>query len=87
MQSKNKKAMTAAERRHVERVAQVACVICDQPPPSEVHEPEQGLWFVSISLCPGCHRGPKGWHGDKTMWRIRKMGELEAINETIRRLG
>jgi hypothetical protein len=27
-----------------------------------------------------------GWHGQKRAWAIRKMDELDALNETIRRL-
>lgn len=27
-----------------------------------------------------------GIHGDKTMWRIHKMDELKALNETLRRV-
>ena len=27
-----------------------------------------------------------GWHGQKRAWHIRKMGELDALNVTIRRL-
>lgn len=28
----------------------------------------------------------QGWHGNKTLWRIRKMDELKALNETLRRV-
>ena len=27
-----------------------------------------------------------GWHGQKRAWKIRKMNELDALNETIRKL-
>ena len=60
MRSKNKPRQTAAEAAHAEIIASMDCVVCDHPPPSEVHEPEQGLWFVSMPLCPLCHRGPDG---------------------------
>lgn len=86
MQSLNKRAPTKAERRHIERVKDTACVICDAPPPSECHEIEQGAWFTSIALCPECHRGPLGWHGTKVLWRIGKHTELSALNETLRRI-
>jgi hypothetical protein len=86
MRSKNKPAPTAAERAHIERVAATACVVCDAPPPSEVHEPEQGLWFASIAVCPACHRGPEGWHGTRLRWKLRKMTELKAINMTLEAL-
>lgn len=86
MHSKNKAKPTTAERAHIERVALLDCVVCDAPGPSEVHEPEQGLWFASMPLCPACHRGPQGWHGTRQRWTLRKMTELKAIDETHRRL-
>jgi hypothetical protein len=27
-----------------------------------------------------------GWHGQKRMWAIKKMDELDALNVTIKRL-
>lgn len=79
--------MSAAERRHVDRVRQLPCSVCDTAGPSEAHEIEQGLWFCSISLCPDCHRGGvMGWHGQKRAWTIRKITELDALNTTLRRL-
>lgn len=86
MHSKNKKPPTAAESEHIARVAALPCVVCGTPGPSEVHEPEQGLWLVSMPLCVACHRGPEGWHGTRLRWRLRKMDELKAINETWRQL-
>lgn len=86
MNSKNKKPMNAAERAHVARVAALPCVVCDEPGPSEVHEPEQGLWFISLPLCPACHRGPQGWHGTRQRWTLRRISELQAIDKTNRQL-
>jgi len=87
MNSKNKKSMTAAERRHVQRVKELPCSVCDVSGPSEAHEIKQGLWYLSIALCPSCHRGPiEGIHGNKTMWRIMKLDELDALAITIQRL-
>lgn len=86
MQTKNKKPQTAAERRHTAKVAQLACIVCEAPGPSQVHEPEQGMWFISVPLCPRCHTGPEGWHGTRLRWTLRKITELKAIDETHRRL-
>lgn len=83
MKSKNKPAPTAAERRHIERVAALDCVVCGASGPSEVHEPEQGLWHASIALCPACHRGPQGWHGTRLRWTLHRVNELQAINKTV----
>lgn len=91
MQSKNKAPMKADERRHVARVKALPCSLCDKPStdeePSEAHEIQQGLWWLAISLCASCHRGPKlGLHGEKRMWAIKKLDELGALAITIKRL-
>lgn len=87
MKSKNKPAMTKAERAHVGAVKELPCSVCDAPGPSEAHEPVQGLWFISIALCPDCHRGSvNGLHGQKVMWRIHKLDEWGALAKTIARL-
>lgn len=87
MHSKNKPAMTAAERAHMERVKGLPCSVCDAPGPSEAHHQRQGDHWTCISLCPSCHRDSQlGWHGAKTMWRIHKLDELAALSITIRRL-
>jgi len=85
VRSKNKPAPTVAEKRHIERVAALDCVVCGESGPSEVHEPEQGAWFASIALCPACHRGTDGWHGTRKRWTLRRINEIQAINETVRR--
>jgi hypothetical protein len=86
MQSKNKPRPTVEEVRRIERVAELDCAVCDEPGPSEVHEPEQGLWFASIPLCIPCHRGPDGWHGTRKRWTLRRVNELQAIDKTNRML-
>lgn len=84
MKSKNKPEQTAQEKRHVEKLASLPCVVCGDTAGCEIHEPEQGMWFISIPLCPACHRTPDGWHGTRLRWKLRKMDELKAINETLR---
>lgn len=87
MRSKNKPAPTAAERRHIERVAALPCVVCDAPGPSEVHEIKQAQWFTSCALCSDCHRGSfNGLHGQRRMWAVKRMDEMDALAATIERL-
>ena len=87
MQSKNKPAMTAAERRHVANIKEMDCIVCDSPGPSECHEINQGQWFTSMPLCADCHRGSmNGIHGQQRMWKIKKLDELSALNLTIKKL-
>lgn len=87
MQSKNKKKPTKAESEHIELVKNLPCSVCDQPGPSECHEAKQGQWFTSIALCDNCHRDSyNGLHGQRHMWKVMKMDELDALAVTIRRL-
>lgn len=76
-----------AERRHLANVKELPCSLCDAPGPSEAHHLEQGLQYTCIALCPECHRGSvMGLHGQRRMWAIKKMTELDALNITIMRL-
>ena len=87
MQSKNKPAPTKAERAHIERVKSLPCSVCDVPGPSECHEIKQGQWFTSIALCADCHRDSfNGLHGQKRMWKIMKLDEIDALAITVQRL-
>ena len=75
------------ERAHLARVKALPCSVCGAPGPSEAHHIKQGLQFTAVALCESCHRGPvMGLHGQKRAWAVRKMDELEALNETIRGL-
>lgn len=88
MRTKNAAPITAAEREHMGRVKELPCSICDAPAPSEAHHIKQGAHYAVVALCVDCHRGAdNGWHGRKTMWRIRKWGEMDALNVTLARLG
>lgn len=79
--------LNAKERKHLGRVKELPCSVCDAEGPSEAHHVEQGLQYTCIALCIDCHRGPvMGWHGQKRGWLIRKMNELDALNVTIARL-
>lgn len=87
MQNKHKPAQRKAEAEHAARIADMACAVCDAPPPSEVHEIKQGQWFTSVPLCSSCHRGPLlGLHGQRRAWAVRKMDELDALAVTVERL-
>lgn len=91
MQSKNKKAPDKLERDHIRRISEQACSVCKAgggpAAPSEVHEIKQGAWFLSIPLCADCHRGSRnGLHGERRMWSVMKMDELDALAVTLRRL-
>ncbi len=91
MRTKNAVRITNAEGAHLALVKESGCVLCDAGPYVEAHHVEQGDHFTCIGLCPECHRGPKGIHGDQTMLRLRfkatgLRGEMLALNETLRRV-
>lgn len=75
------------ERRHLAMVKELPCSVCDEPGPSEAHHIKQGSQYTCVALCPNCHRNQTlGWHGQKRMWAIKKMDEIDALNKTIERL-
>lgn len=87
MQSKNKASPRTAERAHIQRVKELSCGVCGASGPSECHEIKQGSWFTSLPLCADCHRGGRnGIHGEKMMWKVMKLDEIDVLNSTIERL-
>ena len=83
---------TKSEKKWMDNVAQLPCALCEAQP-VEVHHIREGQGmaqrasnFLTIPLCPSCHRGPNGVHGDKTMMRIKKVSELDLLAQTIEAL-
>lgn len=75
------------ERAHLAAVKELPCSVCDQSGPSEAHHIEQRQQYTVVALCESCHRGSlMGLHGQRRMWAIKKMNELDALNVTVRRL-
>lgn len=87
MHSKNHKPLKAKERAHLERVKSLPCGVCGNPPPSEAHHINQEQHYTAIPLCEDCHRGSfNGWHGQRRIWKVWKLDELEVLNRTIEAL-
>jgi hypothetical protein len=79
--------LTAKQREHIGRVKGLPCSVCDAPPPSAAHHVKQHQQYTVVALCTDCHQGSfNGWHGQKRMWLIKKMDELDALAVTIERL-
>ena len=79
--------LTAAERRHLHRVKSLPCSVCNAPPPSDAHHVKQHRQYICVALCRDCHQGGfNGLHGQRRMWAVKKMDELDALNVTIERL-
>ena len=86
--------MTRAQR-HMQRVAAIACLICDKcglgNSPAEVHHigdsAERSDWLV-VPLCPTHHRGSLGFHGlgEREFNRKYATSEIQLLAETIKRL-
>lgn len=84
---------TAAEKRHMDRVAHLSCAVCGRDGPSVVHHLREGQgmsqrarnWLV-IPLCPEDHTGRRGIRGDRSEMRLRKLSELDLLANTIARL-
>ena len=75
------------EREWLGRVKELPCSVCDASGPSDAHHIKQGSTYTCVALCKDCHQGPiMGWHGQKRMWAIQKMDELDALKVTIERL-
>lgn len=79
--------LTKDERDWLALVKELPCSVCDAAGPSDAHHIEQGLHYTCVALCKDCHQNPVlGWHGQKRMWLIKKMNEMDALNITIERL-
>ena len=75
------------ERLRHARVKELPCSVCDAPGPGGSHHIRQGLQYTCVALCADCHRGPlMGLHGQRRMWAIKKMDEMDALDVTLQRL-
>lgn len=93
------KRATAAEQRHMDRVAELGCILCkkigaQQFSKTDLHHIREGQgmaqrasnWLV-VPLChDSCHQGPLGIHGDRTLLRIAKADELDLLAWTLAEL-
>ncbi len=87
MWSKNHRKLTADEKAHLEAVKSLPCSVCDKPGPSAAHHIKQQRHMTAVALCADCHQGGfNGWHGSKTIWRVMKMDEIDALDVTLTRL-
>lgn len=87
MRSKNSRPLTDVDRKHIDRVKSLSCSLCDDPPPSDAHHIKQGEHFLAVALCKDCHQGGlNGIHGQRRMWGLLKMDEIDALGITYKRL-
>ncbi|WP_024328863.1 MULTISPECIES: hypothetical protein [unclassified Thioalkalivibrio] len=89
--------MSKPSREYMGRVSEVPCVLCEclgmPGVPAEVHHLREGQGasqrasdYLTAALCPECHRGPMGVHGDRALLRMAKLEELDLLALTIERV-
>lgn len=85
--------MSAASKRHMGRVAGLPCATCGAFA-VQVHHIKEGASgagqragdWLTVPLCPDCHTGRHGVHGNKTMLRITKKTQHDLLDETLEQL-
>lgn len=84
--------MSLAEKRHMGRVAELPCCVCGAVG-VHVHHILEGRTpgrkpsgWMTVPVCPPCHTGSQGIHGDRAMWKVMKQDELKALSETLEKL-
>lgn len=76
--------LTSQERAYVGLVKELPCSVCGAPGPSDAHHIKQHRQYTVVALCKDCHQGSRnGWHGQRQMWKLKKMDEIDALNVTI----
>lgn len=79
--------LTDKERKYLSRLKELPCSVCGQEGPSDAHHIRQRSQYLCVPLCKDCHQGYlNGIHGQKRMWDVMRMDELDALNKTIRRI-
>lgn len=85
--------MKKSQQQHLSRVAALPCACCGAAPPSCVHHIREGVGlsqrssdFLTVPLCPDCHQGPAGVHGDRSLMRVFKTSELQMLARAIEAL-
>lgn len=87
--------MSVKAKRHMERVRQLPCLICEKcglgDSPAELHhvfDTAARSDFLTIPLCPTHHRGALGYHGlgARAFERKYHTSEAELLAMTIERL-
>lgn len=76
------------------RVAALGCVLCRRLGAGHVYATvhhiragrgiaQRSSDYLTIPLCPECHQGPNGIHGDRSLLRVAKCEELDLLADTI----
>lgn len=91
--------MTADEKRHKARLADLGCMVCRRlfgitDSPVQLHHRRSGGWgkgnyLTLIPLCPPHHMGDEGVHGLGTKGFARHYGftQQDLLDDALRLLG
>ena len=80
---------TKAEKRYLDKVASLPCMVCGADGVHIHHVREgQGMAqraqnWLAVPLCPTCHTGSQGIHGDRRLLKARKLDEMDLLAMTI----
>jgi hypothetical protein len=81
--------MRAIESQYLGDVSSLPCSVCGKYG-VELHHPRigQGMaqraeHFLVIPVCPDCHRGHAGIHGDRSLLKARRLTEMDLLAKTI----
>lgn len=84
--------MRKQESAYMGRVAELPCAICGDMP-VQLHHLREGMGmaqrnsnFLVVPLCPVCHTGTHGIHGDRQLLKVRKLDEMALLALTIEAL-
>lgn len=80
-----------AERKHIAMIKNMPCIVCSESAPSDAHHitncGRRISHYATVPLCKDCHQdNQNGIHGNKNMWRVMKMDEMDALAKTVERL-
>lgn len=86
--------MTKSEKRYLDRVARIGCVLCKVigygETPAEIHHVREGQGmaqraenWLAVPLCPEHHRGKHGVHGDREALKRARVDEMDLLALTI----
>lgn len=83
---------TKAEKKYLDRVASLPCVLCGAHGVHIHHVREgQGMAqrapnWLAVALCPDCHTGSTGIHGNRQRMKLQKVDEMDLLARTIEAL-
>lgn len=83
---------------YIAEIAAMPCILCEllglpQTSKTDAHHLRFGMGMaqrnhdeLAVPLChDGCHQGPRGIHGDRSLLRVANVDEVDLLAYTLRR--